>query len=332
MIRKSIFLKTGLMVMLLFFITILVACNDNSNKDEVSTSDYPKEQINMVIPHDPGGASDLIFRLVAKEAEEYLDQKIVPVNISGASGTTAAREVMNADPDGYTIFGMHNGIEMAHYAGIFEHSVVDSFEPIAHISQTPNIFTVNSESGWANIDDVLNYIEENPGEFNWGHVPGSTDHFFIAQLMDEVGINLEDVNLIPYEGSGELINDLLAGHIDGIMDNLASGKAYFGNEFTPLGLAHDERLDDAPDIQTIKEQDIDMVHSTIRGFIAPKDTPEEVLETLESAFEKALESSEVQEQMAEFGTLIDFKPHDEFQEFLKEMSADLERLSEDMEF
>jgi tripartite-type tricarboxylate transporter receptor subunit TctC len=93
------------------------------------TSNYPDEQIRLVIPYSPGGATDIIFRLVATELEDELGVAVVPVNMSGASATIGSREVRNADPDGYTILGSHDVIAAAYLSGVVDYSF-DAFEPI----------------------------------------------------------------------------------------------------------------------------------------------------------------------------------------------------------
>jgi tripartite-type tricarboxylate transporter receptor subunit TctC len=304
----------------------------NSAENKAASTDYPKKQIKMVIPYGPGGATDIIFRLIAKSAEEYLGQTIVPVNIQGASSTNGSREVKNADPDGYTILASHDVIATAYFAGVVDYSF-EAFEPIALLTQTPNIPTVHADSGWKNINDFISHVKANPGEVKWSLTPGSTDHFFIAQLMDTAGLDVDDLKLVGYEGTGEQINGLLAKQIHGAMTNVTSGKAYFeDNTFIPLGVAHDERLPENPDLPTLIEQGIDMTNATSRGLFAPKGTPKEVIVKIEEAFRKATESPEVQAKIAELGSIIRFKSHDEYKAFLDDLQIRLEKLSKNMEF
>jgi tripartite-type tricarboxylate transporter receptor subunit TctC len=304
----------------------------NENNTDAAADDYPNKQIKMVIPYGPGGATDIIFRLIAKNAEEYLGQPIVPVNITGASSTNGSREVKNADPDGYTLLASHDVIATAYFAGVADYSF-EAFEPVALLTQTPNIPTVHADSGWKNIKDFIDYVKAHPGEVKWSMTPGSTDHFFISQLMDAAGLSAEDLKLIGYEGTGEQINGLLAKQIQGSMTNVTSGKSYFEDgTFVPLGVAHDERLAEMGDLPTLIEQGIDMTNATSRGLFAPKGTPEEVIVKIEEAFRKATESPEVQEKIAELGSIIKFKSHDEYKQFLDDLQARLEKLSKNMDF
>jgi tripartite-type tricarboxylate transporter receptor subunit TctC len=330
-------------LLLVFLLIIAAGCSssessggnnsDESNETETTeaSGNYPEQQVKMIIPYGPGGATDIIFRLIASHAEEYLGQTIVPVNMEGASSTIGSREVKDADPDGYTILASHDVIHTAHLAGVADYSF-EAFEPIALLTQTPNVPTVHADSGWKDINEFIDYVKANPGEVNWSHTPGSTDHFFIAQMMDAAGLETDALNLIGYEGTGEQINALLAKQIDGAMTNYTSGKSYFGNEFVPLGVAHEERLAELPDLPTLAEQGIEMTNATSRGLFAPKGTPEEVIVKIEEAFQKAAESSEVQEEIAKLGSIVKFLPHDEYKTFLDDLQERLDGLAENMEF
>lgn len=326
-------LKKICFLLLVSLLMILAACNssESSSGSGTASGDFPKKQIKMIIPYGPGGATDIIFRLIASHAEEYLGQTIVPVNMEGASSTIGSREVKNADPDGYTILASHDVIHTAKIAGIVDYSF-EAFEPIALLTQTPNIPTVHADSGWKDVNDLIDYIKGNPGKVKWSHTPGSTDHFFAIQLLEAAGLDNDAIRLINYEGTGEQINALLAKQIDVSMTNYTSGKSYYGNGFVPLGVAYEKRLKELPDLPTLAEQGIDMENATSRGIFAPKGTPEEVIVKIEEAFKKATESSEVQEKIAELGSLIKFMPHNEYKPWLDDLQVKLDGLAENMEF
>jgi len=307
------------------------ATNENASKGETTSSDYPNQQIKMIIPYGPGGATDIIFRLIASHAERNLGQTIVPVNVEGASSTNGSRQVKDAAPNGYTILASHDVIATAYFAGVVDYSF-EAFEPVAMLTQTPNIPTVHKDTGWKNMSDFVNYIKENPGEVKWSMTPGSTDHFFIAQLMKAAGLDLDSLKLIGYQGTGEQINALLAQQINGAMTNYTSGKAYFDNEFVALGVAHDERLAEADQIPTLIEQGINMTNATSRGIFAPKGTPEEIIIKIEEAFRKAMEDPEVQSKIKELGSIPRFKPHNEYKQFVSDLQTELGELAKNMEF
>ncbi len=106
--------------------------------------DFPEREIQLIIPYGPGGATDIIFRLIAAEAEQYLGATIVPVNVAGAGATRGSRQVLEAEPDGYTLLGSHDTIALSKLAGMVDYSY-DAFEPVALLTQTINIPTSNSD-------------------------------------------------------------------------------------------------------------------------------------------------------------------------------------------
>jgi tripartite-type tricarboxylate transporter receptor subunit TctC len=306
---------------------------DSSSKSSTSASSgFPEKQIKMVIPYPPGGATDVIFRMVAAEAEKHLGQPIVPVNMKGASSTVGSRHVKDADADGYTILASHDVIATAFLSGVVDYSF-EAFEPISLLTQTINIPTVNKSLGINNLKDFADYAKANPGKVKWSMTPGSTDHFFAVQLMHELGLTADEMRLIGYEGTGPQVTALVANETQGAMTNVPSGKAYFEEgTFVPLAVAHDERLDILPDVTTMKEQGIDMVHSTSRGLFAPKGTPEEVIIKIEEAFKKALENPEMKRKIEEEqGSVARFIPHNEYKGFLDNLQAELNELAKSMD-
>ncbi|GHC24004.1 Bug family tripartite tricarboxylate transporter substrate binding protein [Aidingimonas halophila] len=295
--------------------------------------DYPEKEVRLVIPYGPGGATDIIFRLIAEEAEQYLDESIVPVNMEGAGATRGSREVKDAEPDGYTLLGSHDTIALSKLAGTVDYSY-DAFEPIALLTQTINIPSTYADHEVQSADEIAAYVEDNPGDVRFSMIPGSTDHFFWAQFFQEAGIDMSDVRLIGYPDTGEQVAALRAEEIDFSMLNLPSGgSAYEEGALHPLGVAHNERLEAISDVATLEEQGIELEHATSRGLFAPKGTPEERLDVIKDAFGKALENEEIQSRIEEeFGSITNFLTDEDYQEFLDENEANLAKAAEDIEF
>lgn len=296
-------------------------------------ADYPEQDIRLVIPYGPGGATDIIFRLISQEAEQHLGESIVPVNQAGAGATLGSRNVKDADPDGYTLLGSHDTIALSKLAGTVDYSY-DAFEPIALLTQTINLPVAHANHEVKSADEIADYVEENPGEVRFSMIPSSTDHFFWVQFFDAAGIDMADVRLVGYPDTGEQVSALLAEEIDFAMFNLPSAGQFFEDgSFTPLGIAHPERLDSLPDVATLREQGIEMDHSTSRGLFAPKGTPQEVQDTLAEAYGKALEDEEVRSRIEnEFGSVVRFLAGDDYQDFLDENEAALSAAAENIDF
>ncbi|SDM07420.1 Tripartite-type tricarboxylate transporter, receptor component TctC [Franzmannia pantelleriensis] len=296
-------------------------------------ADYPEQDIRLVIPYGPGGATDIIFRLISQEAEQYLGESIVPVNMAGAGATIGSRNVLESDPDGYTLLGSHDTIALSKLAGTVDYSY-DAFEPIALLTQTINIPTAHANHEVQSADEIAEYVRENPGQVRFSMIPSSTDHFFWAQFFQEAGIDMADVRLVGYPDTGEQVSALMAEEIDFAMFNLPSGGSFFEDgTFRPLGIAHPERLDSLSDVPTLRELGIEMDHSTSRGIFAPKGTPQEIQDTIADAYGQALENEEVRSRIEnEFGSVVRFLAGDDYLEFLDENEAALSAAAENIDF
>lgn len=296
-------------------------------------ADYPEQDIRLIIPYGPGGATDIIFRLVSQEAEKHLGESIVPVNMAGAGATLGSRNVKDARPDGYTLLGSHDTIALSKLAGTVDYSY-DAFEPIALLTQTINIPTAHANHPVQNADEIADYVRENPGQVRFSMIPSSTDHFFWVQFFDAAGIDMADVRLVGYPDTGEQVSALMAEEVDFAMFNLPSGGAFFEDgTFRPLGVAHPERLDSLSEVATLREQGIEMDHSTSRGIFAPEGTPQEVLDAVADAYGQALENEEVRSRIEnEFGSVIRFLAGDDYLEFLDGNEAALTAAAENIDF
>ncbi|MGM0832833.1 tripartite tricarboxylate transporter substrate binding protein [Halomonas qinghailakensis] len=315
--------------------TTLAAIGLTSSMAFVSAAqaDYPEQDIRLIIPYGPGGATDIIFRLISQEAEQYLGESIVPVNMAGAGATLGSRNVKDASPDGYTLLGSHDTIALSKLAGTVDYSF-DAFEPIALLTQTINIPSTYAGHAVNSADEIADYVSENPGQVRFSMIPSSTDHFFWAQFFEEAGIDMADVRLVGYPDTGQQVSALMAEEVDFAMFNLPSGGAFYEDgTFKPLGIAHPERLDSLPEVATLREQGINMDHSTSRGVFAPKGTPQEVLDTVAQAYGQALENEQVKSRIEnEFGSVVRFLAGDDYQAFLTENEAALSAAAENIDF
>ena len=299
----------------------------------LAAAEYPEKEVELVIPFGPGGATDVLFRLISAEAEEHLGESIVPVNMAGAGATRGSRAVKDADPDGYTILGSHDTIALSNLAGMVDYSY-DAFEPVILLTQTINIVSAGDDPVVSSAADIADYAAENPGELAISMIPSSTDHFFWASFFTETGIDMSDIRFIGYPDTGEQVSAVIAGDIDFALFNMPSGGSQFAaGTLTPLAVGAEERLGALPDTPTLKQEGIDLTTATSRGVFVPKGTPAEVIEKIADAYEAALQNETLVSRIEnEFGSIVNIKRGEEYLEFLEQNEATLTKAAESMEF
>lgn len=313
---------------------LLTACGDGSAEGEAQ-DDFPTSDIEMVIPYPPGGGSDVLFRLMAEYAEDELGQNIVPVNVEGASATVGSRQVMDSDPDGYTILASHQVVAAAYHTNIVDYGF-DAFEPIALGTVTPHLPSVSAEFAEEHdiegLEDFLEYVEENPNTVNWGFTTGSEDHYSIAAVLDTAGLDTDILNYVNYDGTGPQYAGLISGEIQGMTGDYASAEGYIEDgSLMPLGIVAEERDPNLPDLPTVQEQGVDYELTVDRGFFAPEGTPEEHIEVLAEAFEAAVSNPDFQEDVEDLGSYANFLGPEDYQEHLDQLDGAMSELADQMQ-
>jgi len=306
----------------------LAGCSGSESADQ----SFPSEGITFVIPYEPGGATDIIFRAALPFVEEELGQPVVPQNVPGASTTNGSRQVKDADNDGHTVLGIHEALLQTNIAGVSDYSF-DAFEPVALLTETPVIAAVGADTGWESAEDFVEAVENDPGEISWGVTSGSTSHFFAQMMLDELGLPADSLNFVNYVGTNDALTAVQSGEIAGTYADVASAQGHFeSGAFESIGVASAERLEELPEQETFEEQGYNFNYASARGIFAPAETPPEVVERLAEAFEAAVNDPEFQEQLEGFGTSVNYIPVEEYESYLEDQQSSYLELSEDMEF
>ncbi|MCR6110143.1 tripartite tricarboxylate transporter substrate binding protein [Bacillus sp. A301a_S52] len=296
------------------FLIFLAACGNQSG--EGNTADYPEKQIEVVVPFAAGGASDLVSRTIASEMEEELDVPVVITNRTGGSGANGMYSVRDAQADGYTIGYVPVELAMLESLDLADISPND-FEGIGQLMTIPAAITVPADAPYDTIEEFIQFAQENPGNVTIGNSgTGSIWHIAAAAFADEVEI---DVQYVPYEGAAPAVTALMGGHIDAV--SVSPSEVISGlnsDDLKVLAVMSEEPDANVPDVPTLQELGYDINLSGWGGFVAPKDTPEEVLDTLREAFEAAATSDTFIQLLDERGMNADYKPGDEFMEFSME--------------
>ena len=268
-----------------------LACNP-------AAADYPEKPITLIIPLGAGGSHDLNARVFTSILPEYLGQPVVVKLMPGASGQTGTAAAAQAPADGYTLLFSHNYFDqLQQHIVDLPYEPTEDFVTVARLNTAPLSVVVRSDSEWESLEELFAYAKEHPGELQFGHsgqwgavmVPG-------VQLLQQAGV---DVSLTPFQGGGPALQALLAGDVDFTLafPSVIEGQ---GDTLRVLASAGEERL--YPDVPTLRElgyeQDIGVMH---RIVLAPRGTPEDVLQTLRDAFAQLPENKTYVNLMSRLG-------------------------------
>jgi tripartite-type tricarboxylate transporter receptor subunit TctC len=274
---------------------------------------YPDRPVKLIVPWAAGGDTDNIFRPFAPLMQKHLGQPFVIANVSGASGTTGAREARSAPPDGYTVYAVHDYIHSVYYVGITDINYWD-FEPVCLISATPSVLTASAKTPWSDWKGLLEDAKKRPGQISVGATLGSTSHFFPALIEKAAGIKFKYVS---YDGLAPRMNALLGGHIDLTDSNLTQKGKVDAGLLKFIAIASDQRDPEMSSVPTLKELGVDVSFEVSRGLLVPKGTPAPVRARLEDACKKATAEPEFAKAMKLQGTQARFLDANAYADFLK---------------
>ncbi len=267
-----------------------------------SAQTYPNRPIRLVVPFAPGGNLDIMARTVAEPMSKRLGQTVVVENRAGAGGVIGAEAVSAATPDGYTIAAVSTGTLLVSPRLVAKTPyAADNFAAVGMISVTPMLLAVPAASRFADYRALAAFLRDNPGKLSVGHAGnGSTNHIALMRLQAVANMQF---TVIPYRGSGPALNDLIAGQIDAIMDQVSSSLPHVrGGKSRALAVTTATRVADLPDVPTLAELGLTGFEAvTAVGLVAPANTPPTVIATLNAALNAALTDPAVAKRIAELG-------------------------------
>lgn len=302
-------------------LSLLAAC---SNSDS-TTESYPEKSIQLIVPWSAGGDTDAINRLVGEELSKELGQKIVIQNVSGASGIVGSQQALSAKPDGYTLLAVHDSIAMSELTGQSDFGY-DDFEPIAMITSTYDFIATSPDNPWDSIEDLVLDAKQNPGKISYAASIGSTSQLEPVLLESVADIKL---NIVGYDGTAERMKAVVANDVSLGSVSSTAGKDYIAdNRMKLLGYNGEERSNVLPDIPTLKEQGVGIVSGTNRGIVAPKGTPEDIIDKISNALEKIANNEHFIKRLEDLGTDVNFKNTKDYKEFINSSTEEMKELLE----
>ena len=265
---------------------------------------YPDKSIKFLVPWPPGGATDQVARILTVPLSKELGVSVFVENKGGAGGNIGTQAFLQDRPDGYSML-MATSSTNAAGPHLFANQGFDAakdFTPVILVCTIPNIMVIPESSPWNSMKDLLADVKQYPGKFTYGSAGiGASQHLAGAQFKTVTGL---DIRHVPYKGSGPAALDLMAGHIDmmldtGSLNNIKAGK------LKALGVAADKRIPELPNVPTMKELGIPMVANAWYGVMLPAGAPKDITEKLNAAFNKVLKDPEVRKSLQGIGAQVD---------------------------
>lgn len=274
-----------------------------------SAEAFPTKTVKVIVPFPPGGGADTLIRLLTPSLTESWRQSLIVENRPGASGSIGSDVVAQSTPDGYVLL-------MGTTAAVTDKNI-SKFAPVALVSASPYIVTVNPALNISSIRSLIAYAKTNPGKLRYGSSgPGSASHLSAELFASMAGINLMH---IPYKGTGQALTDLLAGHIDimfapaqTVMPQVESGK------LLALAETGSKRSESLPNIPTVAESGLPG-YSAVGwfGIFAPAGTPRPIVQKINQAVMAVMAQSKIRKSMMERGSDPASGSADDFAAFLR---------------
>jgi tripartite-type tricarboxylate transporter receptor subunit TctC len=282
-------------------------------------ADYPTRPVNLVVAFPPGGASDVLARLLGRKLDQILGQPFVIDNRPGAGGNVAADAVAHATPDGYTLLLGNNAI-LATNAALYKKVNFDAetdFAPIGLIGSQANILVVNPALPVNSMAELIALAKANPGKLNFA----SSGHGLAAHLAGELFKAEAKIDLVhvPYKGAAPALQDVIAGHVQMMFATASSVVSHIRDgKVRALGVTTLKRTAVMPEIPTIDELGLKGFDATSwHGLVAPAHTPKDIIAALHGALAASLDDPDVKKSLADLGVDIMGGSPEDFSAYIK---------------
>src|SRR5438105_13058849 len=263
---------------------------------------FPTHPITIVVPFSAGGPSDAMMRILAERMKVTLGETILVENVTGAGGSIGVGRAVRSPPDGYTISFGHLGTHVANGA-IYKlgYDLVTDLEPVVLLPSNPMIIVSKNAVPAKSLKELLEWLKSRPAPAAAGTAgAGSGSHIAGLYFENATGIKLQ---YVPYRGTGPAMNDLVAGQIDMIVDQLSNSinQVRAGN-IRAYAVTDGKRGESAPDIPSTDEAGLPGFHMTLwSGMWVPKGTPRDIVTQLNAAAVDALNDPAVRKQLENLG-------------------------------
>ncbi|MBU3624920.1 tripartite tricarboxylate transporter substrate binding protein [Polynucleobacter sp. JS-Safj-400b-B2] len=318
--RQHIIKGLGLLLCSSLISTPLLAQNNAA-----AIKSYPDKPIKLVIPYPPGGATDVIGRIMAQELSKSLNQQVIPDNRAGDSGNIGADMVAKSPADGYTLL---MGALTSHSINAnldkdkIRYNLEKDFTPVDVVGVVPLVFVVNPSVPVKNMKEFIAYAKANPGKLTFASSgAGAPQRLAMEMFRYQLGLDLLHV---PYKGSGPAMTDLVGGQVLTMSETVPAALQFIqSGQLRPLAVTTAKRISQLPDVPTITEAtglpNFDVV--SMFGILAPAGTPKPIIDKLSANIKIILQRPDVQERMLAAGVYVNYlSPADSSKRITREMN------------
>jgi tripartite-type tricarboxylate transporter receptor subunit TctC len=279
--------------------------------------EYPSKPIQFVVMYPPGGASDVVARVLGQKLGDAWKQSVLTENRPGANGIIAMQHVAKSPADGHTLL-MGNVGPNAINASIYKMPLdpVKEFAPVVLTNLVPLMLVVNASAGLSSVEELIAKAKANPSKLSYGTGgTGTAGHFAMELFMMNAGIKMERIS---YKGDGLALNDMIGGHIQAMFTTGASSLQHVhAGRLKVLAVGTKTRLPNLPNVPTVAELGQPGFEAVSwGGVLVPANTPKSVIAKLNAEINRILKMPEVREQFAKTGSEVAGGTPDEFGKYI----------------
>jgi tripartite-type tricarboxylate transporter receptor subunit TctC len=266
----------------------------------VLAQDYPNKPIRLIVGYAPGGAVDIVSRIIAEPLGQRLGQRFVVDNRPGGGTIIALTALAKSDPDGYTM--MMSDIAMSAAPALNKSLPFDplkDFEPVVLVALLPGVMAVDKALPVKNVADFVKLAKSEPGKLNYASSGlGSLGHLGSELFKKETGT---DIVTIPYQSGAQVMQALLGGNVQMFFSTVPPVLP-FAEKVNILAISHDKRLPALPDVPTFKEAGLPGVKIALwQGLFVPKGTDKKIIDKINTEVNAVLKMPDVRERIEKLG-------------------------------
>ncbi|HEY5126151.1 MAG TPA: tripartite tricarboxylate transporter substrate binding protein [Bradyrhizobium sp.] len=263
---------------------------------------YPNKPVRIIVPFAPGGATDIVTRVVAQKLTEVWGQSVIVENRGGAGGNIGGEAAANSPPDGYTLF-MTSGSIVTANQHIYKKMPFDPAKdliPITNVASGPQVVVVYPDFEAKNLQQLIDLARAKPGVLNYGHAGiGSQTHLAAENFLFTANLNITSV---PYKGEGPAMTDLVGKQINMATANLAAAIGFINQgKLRALAVTGKQRSPQLPDVPTVAETLPGFENIGWFGLMAPAGTPKAIIDKVYRDTAKFLDTSELRARLYVLG-------------------------------